>query len=307
MRGIFSFHLQKLAFLDESENFPRRSLLRLCYSDEIPLYPLSSFRYTICSTNPLIFSIVFFSPACKLYELPVPIATTCIGSSAVMVLIPDFLSISSSSPLSMAPPPVSMIPRSRISADSSGGVRSSTPITASTICPAGSRRASSVSDEGNGHRLWKAGYQISPPDFHGFFFDQRIGCPDLILMSSAVRSPIRRLCFFRTKRTMASSKSSPASFRDVFTTVPPREITAISESAASDIHDHVATGSGDIDPRSDRSRYRLLDQDHFPGACRICGLLYCLALHLRYAAWHADTDTGLFKRSVSPEPSVRNI
>ena len=50
----------------------------------------------------------------------------------------------------------------------------------------------------------------------------------LIFISSAVRSPIRRLCFFRIYRTKASSKSSPATLMDVLTTGPPREITAIS-------------------------------------------------------------------------------
>ena len=38
-----------------------------------------------------------------------------------------------------------------------------------------------------------------------------------------------RLCFLRIYRTMASSKSSPAILMDVFTTVPPREMTAISD------------------------------------------------------------------------------
>ena len=52
--------------------------------------------------------------------------------------------------------------------------------------------------------------------------------PTLILISSAVRSPIRRLCFFRIYRTIASSKSSPAILIEVCTTAPPSEITAIS-------------------------------------------------------------------------------
>ena len=52
--------------------------------------------------------------------------------------------------------------------------------------------------------------------------------PILILISSAVLSPIRRLCFLRINLTMASSKSSPAIFIEVLTTAPPREITAIS-------------------------------------------------------------------------------
>ena len=40
---------------------------------------------------------------------------------------------------------------------------------------------------------------------------------------------IRRLCFFLIYRIIASSKSSPAILMEALTTVPPNEITAISE------------------------------------------------------------------------------
>ena len=53
--------------------------------------------------------------------------------------------------------------------------------------------------------------------------------PIRIFISSAVLSPIRRLCFFLIYLTIASSKSSPAILIDVLTTVPPREITAMSD------------------------------------------------------------------------------
>ncbi len=80
-------------------------------------------------------------------NLPVPIATAVIGSSAVMVLIPVFSSINSSSPCNKHPPPVNTIPLSAISAANSGGVFSSTLCTASTICDVASFKASSVSSE----------------------------------------------------------------------------------------------------------------------------------------------------------------
>lgn len=83
--------------------------------------------------------IIFLFPLTKSTNCPVPIATTCIGFSAVIVSTPVFSSINSSRPRSKAPPPVSTIPLSRISADNSGGVLSSTAITASTICPVASR------------------------------------------------------------------------------------------------------------------------------------------------------------------------
>ena len=53
-------------------------------------------------------------------------ATAVIGSSAVMVVIPVLDSINSSNPYKRLPPPVRTIPRSAISAASSGGVFSST-------------------------------------------------------------------------------------------------------------------------------------------------------------------------------------
>ena len=52
--------------------------------------------------------------------------------------------------------------------------------------------------------------------------------PIFIFMSSAVLSPISKLCFCLIYLTIASSKSSPAVLIEALTTVPPREITAIS-------------------------------------------------------------------------------
>ena len=80
-------------------------------------------------------------------NLPVPIATAVIGSSAVIVLIPVLDSIRSSSPCNKLPPPVSTIPLSAISEASSGGVFSSTLCTASTICEVASFSASHVSSD----------------------------------------------------------------------------------------------------------------------------------------------------------------
>ena len=59
-------------------------------------------------------------------NLPVPMATAVIGSSAVIVLIPVFSSINSYKPLNRLPPPVNTIPRSATSAANSGGVFSNT-------------------------------------------------------------------------------------------------------------------------------------------------------------------------------------
>ena len=52
--------------------------------------------------------------------------------------------------------------------------------------------------------------------------------PIRILISSAVCSPMRRLYFFLTYLTIASSKSSPATLIEELTTIPFKEITATS-------------------------------------------------------------------------------
>ena len=52
--------------------------------------------------------------------------------------------------------------------------------------------------------------------------------PICILISSAVRSPMSTLCFRRMYLMMASSNWSPAILMEVDSTMPPREMTAIS-------------------------------------------------------------------------------
>src|SRR5690606_8170607 len=78
---------------------------------------------------------------------PVPTATQSRGFSATSTGMPVSRDSSLSRLRSSAPPPVSTMPRSMMSAASSGGVRSRVSFTASTMAPVVSARASVISSE----------------------------------------------------------------------------------------------------------------------------------------------------------------
>ena len=100
--------------------------------------------------------------------------------------------------------------------------------TASTIWYAGSLKASSVSSDVTVTVFGSPVTRLRPRTSIVRFSGRLYTVPTLILISSAVRSPINKLCFLRMKRTIASSKSSPATLIELLTTTPPKEITAIS-------------------------------------------------------------------------------
>ena len=78
---------------------------------------------------------------------PHPLTTQVRGSSATNTGNPVSSAINRSKSLSNAPPPVSIIPRSAMSAPNSGGVCSSAFLTAETILFNGSVKASKISLE----------------------------------------------------------------------------------------------------------------------------------------------------------------
>ena len=82
---------------------------------------------------------------------------------------------------SCAPPPVSTMPRSTMSAASSGGVRSSTERTASTIWLTGSDSGFADLVAVDDQRLRHAGDEIAPLDLHGRDFVDGVGVADLLL------------------------------------------------------------------------------------------------------------------------------
>lgn len=129
---------------------------------------------------------------------PVPAATTSIASCTVNVLTPVFCSINASIPCSMAPPPVRTIPRSMISAASSGGVFSRTPWTVSTICQVVSRKAVRISSEVSVATFGSPVMIFLPLTSIVRRSASSLAVPILILIFSAASSPIKRLCFSRT-------------------------------------------------------------------------------------------------------------
>ena len=159
---------------------------------------------------------------------PVPIATQDIASSATYTGIPVLLLISLSRPFNREPPPAITMPLSLISAESSGGVLSSTECTASAMAETGSESASSISSE-------VTSMVFGSPEIRFLPLTSTLSCsslgnavPAFIFSSSAVLSPIIILCFFLIYLTMASSNLSPAILMEVDTTIPPRDITAMS-------------------------------------------------------------------------------
>ena len=155
-------------------------------------------------------------------------ATQEIGSSAVTQRIPVLSSTALSRPEISEPPPVSTIPLSEISLQSSGGVCSKTWKMASTIAVTHSDIALYISFELTSISVGKP-ETISPPFTVSLLSGVSAqAVPKITFKFSAVLSPMLILWFLRIYLTMASSNLSPATLIDVLTTIPPNEITATS-------------------------------------------------------------------------------
>ena len=142
--------------------------------------------------------------------------------------MPVWDSMSLSKPQTREPPPVMQMPLVEISATSSGGVRSSTPWMASRMRVETSSKASIISLEDTentrGRPVMRQRPLISTVCSSGRGKTQ----PICIFSSSAVRSPMSTLCLRRMYFTMASSNWSPAILMEVDSTMPDREMTAMS-------------------------------------------------------------------------------
>src|SRR5215813_1960078 len=125
--------------------------------------------------------------------MPAPSTTEESGSSAIETGRPVSCINRMSSFLSSDPPPVSTIPRSTMSAESSGGVRSSATRTALTMVATESARASRTSSSVTTMVFGMPSIRLRP--LISMFFGSSSGAADpiSILICSAVRSPIRRL------------------------------------------------------------------------------------------------------------------
>src|SRR2546428_2162 len=120
------------------------------------------------------------------------------------------------------------MPWSMTSATSSGGVSSIVSLMASTICSTDGSSASRICalvtsiDRGRPVSRSRPRKNVVTSSSSGY------AEPIAILMSSAVRSPMRRLNSRRAYATMFSSISSPPMRIDRETTMPPSEVTATS-------------------------------------------------------------------------------
>ena len=121
-----------------------------------------------------------------------------------------------------------VMPLAEMSPVSSGGVRSSTQCTASTIAEETSSSASRISLELTVNVRGRPVIRQRPLTSMIASSLRGYTQPTVRLISSAVRSPISALCLRRTYLTMASSNLSPATLMDVDSTMPPSEITATS-------------------------------------------------------------------------------
>ena len=122
--------------------------------------------------------------------------------------------------------------------------------------------------------------------------------PIVILISSAVRSPIARLYSFLTKLMIASSSSSPAIRIDWLVTMPPSEITATSVVPPPMSTTMFPVGSCDRQAGPDRRRHRLLDDVGVAGAGGLGGLLDGALLDAGDARGHADHDLRAWRPPV---------
>ena len=116
----------------------------------------------------------------------------------------------------------------QMSATSSGGVRSSTEWMASMIRSTGSSKASIISVELTVTTLGRPVSRQRP--FTSMVSSSSLGKtqPICFFISSAVRSPTSRLCLRRMYLTTASFSWSPAILMEVDSTMPDREMTAMS-------------------------------------------------------------------------------
>src|SRR5581483_10064682 len=141
---------------------------------------------------------------------PAPSTTDESGSSAIETGNPVSCISRTSSFLSSAPPPVSTMPRSTMSADNSGGVRSSATRTALTIVATESASASRISSSVTTMVFGMPSIRFRPLISIVNSSSSGAAEPTSILICSAVRSPISRLYLRLMYCVTASSISLPA-------------------------------------------------------------------------------------------------
>src|SRR5712692_6097847 len=204
---------------------------------------------------------------------PVPSTTEASGSSAIETGKPVSSRILLSRFFSSAPPPVKTMPRSLISAESSGGVRSSATRIAFRIVATHSPSDSRISLSSMVTVRGTPSIKLRPFTSMVSGFSSGYAEPISILICSAVRSPTRRL-YLRFKYCItASSISLPA-------TRTGRERARFIWWSRRRLLDRQS--------RANRCRHRLLHQIHLARSRPVRGVLHRPLFHRRNLARHAN-------------------
>ena len=229
--------------------------------------------------------------------LPLPSTTALMGSSQTMTGSPVSSRRSTSRLARSAPPPVSTMPLSTISAASSGGVFSSARSTASTIAFVGSASASRISSELTTTVFGTPATRSRP-------FTSVVSC-------CVERVRVADLHLDALGRLLADGEVVLAlQVRDdrlVHLVAADAHALRVDDAgerddgdlggAAADVDDHVAGGLGDGQPGADGRRHRLLDQVDLARAGALGALLDGALLDLGDAEGDADDDARLDQRA----------
>src|SRR5258706_561555 len=192
--------------------------------------------------------------------LPVPSTTDARGSSAMEGGKPVSSRMRLSRFFNSAPPPVRTMPRSLMSAESSGGVRSRATRTALRMVATHSLKASRIS---------------------------------LSSMVTVRGTPSIRLRPFTSMVSGFSSGYADPTRVDDAAHGDDRNVGR----AAADVHHHVARRLFDRQPGANRRSHGLFDEKNLAGARAISGVLHCALFHRRNLAGNADDNSRMHKHA----------
>src|SRR6516164_8515000 len=197
---------------------------------------------------------------------PIPSTTLFSGSSVSVTGIPVSSASSRSRPRSSDPPPAIMIPRSTISAASSGGVRSSVVFTAATIPAIGSAIAARISVLVIRTARGNPDTRSRPPDLNCLLLALRARRADGDL--DAFRRPFADQQVVRLASVLNNGfvHLVPGDAKAAHGHDPPHRDDGDFSGPTADIDYHASHRLGNRQPSADRGRHRLFDQVRFAGA-----------------------------------------
>ena len=157
------------------------------------------------------------------------------------------------------------MPLVEMSATSSGGVRSSTPWTASRMRAQGSSKASIISLEDTENTRGRPVIRQRPLISMVISSGRGNTQPMVIFSSSAVRSPMSTLWRLRMYFTHRLAEGVPRHLDGGGLHNAGQGDDGDVGGSATDVHHHVAVGLGDVNPRADGGGQGLFNEVHPPG------------------------------------------